>query len=360
MRIVHLVIGGDVAGGQLVALRLAGAARDRGHDVSFLSPTPGPFLELVGREGMRAQLLPIAGALDVAAVLRLGRLLRREHVDVLHTHGHFSVNVVARVAGRLAGARIIAHMHIENAFRSGRLARAVQILLDNASARLCARIVAVSEATRQALLRQGYPAARLVTIHNGIGAREAPPDAAGNPPTLLEVARLCDVKGQRELIRALSRLERRDAVVVLAGDDLEDGGAFRRRLEREAEELGVGERVRFLGYRADVPELIAAADVIVLPSWIEGLPLVALEAMAQARPVVATAVGGTPELVADGETGVLVPPRDVDALVRALDELLADPERGRRLGNAGRQRVTAEFDADAAAERVLGLYADAT
>ncbi len=177
---------------------------------------------------------------------------------------------------------------------------------------------------------------------------------------MLEVARLCDVKGQRELIRALPRLERQDTVVLLAGEDLEAGGAFRRALEQEAEALGVGDRVRFLGYRSDVPALLEAADVFALPSWVEGLPLGVLDAMARGKPVVAGAVGGTPELVVDGETGLLVPPRDVDALVRALDELLGDPERARRLGEAGRARALAEFSADAAAERVLRLYATAT
>jgi glycosyltransferase involved in cell wall biosynthesis len=222
----------------------------------------------------------------------------------------------------------------------------------------------VSDATRETLLAQGYPAARTVVIHNGIEPAEAvepaeldlPPGA----PRLLEVARLCDVKGQRELIRALARLERKDAVVLLAGEDLEAGGAFRRELEREAEAQSVSDRVQFLGYSSDVAGLVEAADIFVLPSWVEGLPLGVLDAMARGKPVVATAVGGTPELVADGETGLLVPPRDVDALVHALDELLRDSDLARQLGEAGRTRVLDEFSADAAAEQVLRLYTDAT
>jgi glycosyltransferase involved in cell wall biosynthesis len=358
VKVVHLVQSGDVAGGQLVALRLARAARDRGLDVALVSPTRGPFVDLARREGMEATILPIRGALDLAAVGRLRRHLRTERADVLHTHAHFSLNVVGRVAARLAGARVVAHMHIENAFRPAGVGRTAQVVLDNASARLCSWIVAVSEATRTALVRQGYPAKRTVTIYNGVDPAPAVDSgrADDRPPQLLEVARLCDVKGQRELIAALEGLRRRDAVLLLAGDDLEAGGAFRRALEVEAEQQGLGDRVRLLGHRDDVRRLIGDADVMVLPSHAEGLPLVVLEAMAAAKPVVATAVGGVPELVVDGETGLLVPPGDVEALTRALDDLLGDPDRARRLGEAGRRRALEKFSADEAAARVLELY----
>jgi glycosyltransferase involved in cell wall biosynthesis len=144
--------------------------------------------------------------------------------------------------------------------------------------------------------------------------------------------------------------------VLLVGDDLEAGGAFRAGLEDEAERLGVRERVVFAGYRPDATALLAELDVFVLPSWVEGLPIVVLEAMAQRKPVVATPVGGTPELVADGETGLLVPPRDPEALAAALRRLLEDPDLARRLGEAGRARVAERFTAAQQTRRVLELY----
>jgi glycosyltransferase involved in cell wall biosynthesis len=119
-----------------------------------------------------------------------------------------------------------------------------------------------------------------------------------------------------------------------------------------------GASVVFAGYREDVPALIEGCDVFCLPSHAEGLPLVLLEAMARGKPVVATAVGGTPELVVDGETGLLVPPGDVGALAAALGTLLRDPVRASRLGAAGRRRVLQNFSAESASERVLGLYRD--
>jgi len=364
VKIVHLVIGGEIAGGQLVALRLAGAARAAGHEVAFVSPSGGAFVERAQRDGYTVRVLALGGALDMRAIARLRKVLAHERADVLHTHTHFSLNVVGRVAARTAGARVVAHMHIENVFRSNRLARAAQIAIDDRTARLCRWIVAVSDATRIALVSQGYPPARTITVHNGIeetsSAEPARLEPAPPGPVLLHVGRLCDVKGQLELISALARLSRIDVTVLLVGEDIETGGAYTRMVEREAAELGVADRVRFLGRRDDVPALLAAADALVLPSSIEGLPLVVLEAMAAGKPVVASSVGGTPEAVVDRETGLLVPPKDVEALVRAIDVLLGDPELARRLGEAGRRHVREHFDADAAARRILGLYGTTT
>jgi glycosyltransferase involved in cell wall biosynthesis len=360
VKIVHLVIGGEIAGGQIVALRLANAAHEVGHEVVFVSPAPGAFVDRAESEGFHVHVVPLGGALDLRAIARLRRVLKRERVDVLHTHTHFSLNVVGRLAARTAGVRVVSHMHIENAFRPGRLARASQVALDDMTARLCHWIVAVSDATRDALVAQGYPPARTLTVHNGIEARDRARPVTLEPkppgPVLLQVGRLCDVKGQRELIASLPLLARDDVTLLIAGEDLEAGGEYRNALERQADGLGLGDRVRFLGRRDDVPALLAAADVLVLPSSIEGLPLVVLEAMAAGVPVVATSVGGTPEAVVDGETGLLVPPGDVHALARALGELLGDPEQARRLGEAGRRRAREHFGADAAARRILGLY----
>ena len=351
MRIVHVVIGGDVAGGQMVALELARAARAAGHDVSFVSPSGGQFLELVHDEGLEARVVPIRGALDLGALAGLTSVFRR--VDLVHTHGHFAVNVVSRVAGRLAGARVLSHMHIENTFREG-LGRRAQVALDNLTARLCFAIVAVSDATRESLVRQGYPADRMVTVHNGLDpGPHVDAVRLSDQPVVLEVARLAEVKGQRTLLAALPRI---DATAVFVGRDLERGGAYETVLRAEADRLGVADRVVFAGHRDDVPALLAGCDVFCLPSTREGLPLVVLEAMAQRKPVVASAVGGTPELVVNGETGLLVPPGDAEALAQALIRVLEDPALASRLGNAGRERVVTEFSLRAMTAPVLELY----
>ena len=354
MNVVHHVSSGDTAGGQLVALRLARAARDAGHRVSFVAPAGGSFVELAEEAGFRVRLVPLAGALDARAARRLHAALRDERADLLHTHGHFGLNTVARVAGRLAGAAVVAHMHIENIFHPSPPVRAAQLALDRATARLCARILAVSEATSRALVREGYPRDRLQVVYNGVEPTDAPAVRLAPAPVVLEVARLAAVKGQLELVRALPELPGTHAVLV--GGDLEAGGAFERRIAEEARRRGVADRVVLAGEQADVPSLLAGCEVVCLPSHAEGLPLVLLEAMAAGKPVVATAVGGTPELVVDGETGLLVPPGDPAALATALRSLLDDPARAEALGEAGRRRVRERFSAAAMCRAVLEVY----
>jgi glycosyltransferase involved in cell wall biosynthesis len=351
VKIAHLVISGAVAGGQIVALRLARRARAAGDEVLFVAPAEGEFTELARAEGFVVHVVPLRGALDLHAALRLRALLRRERVDVLHTHTMVGGNVVGRLAGRAAGARVLSHMHIENVFRPG-AGRRLQIALDNATARLSHRIVAVSAATRESLVQQGYPEQRVVTVHNGVDEPQpAPSVRLADGPLVLEVARLAAVKGQRELIRALAGL---DATGVLVGRDVEQDGAFHRELAGEVERTGA--RIVFAGYRDDVPALLEGCDVFCLPSHAEGLPLVLLEAMSRGKPVVASAVGGTPELVEDGVSGLLVPPGNVGALQAALARVLGDADLARHLGDAAARRVRERFSAERAETRVLGLY----
>jgi len=362
--IAHLVIGGDIAGGQIVALQLARAARARGDRVIFLSPTRGPFTDLLAAEGFDVQIVDVSRTYKLGGALRLTRLLRRLDADVLHTHTALAANVLSRGAGRLGGATVVSHVHIENHFRPNRAARAVHTALDNGSARLAARVLAVSDATRDSLVAQGYPPRLVEVVHNGIDVEaEAARHGAGlraelgvpeDSILLGEIARLCDVKGQRELIEAAALVP--EVHVALAGADLEQDGAYRAMLEQLARDRGVADRVHFLGFRDDAPAVLDQLDVLVLPSWIEGLPVIVLEAMAHAKPVIATPVGGTAELVADGETGLLVPPRDPVRLAEAIRTLAADPELRLRLGTAGRVRVGREFSESGMTSRVLEVY----
>ena len=172
MKVAHLVIGGDVAGGQLVALRLARALRDRGGDALFVSPEPGPFVESVRADGFSARLADVSRLHRARGAIALAALLRGEHVDVLHTHTLAAANALGRLAARRASVPVVSHLHIENHFRA--LTRPLLRGADNRSARLCAALVAVSEDTKRAYEAQGYPRGRIEVVYNGVeldGAR---------------------------------------------------------------------------------------------------------------------------------------------------------------------------------------------
>jgi glycosyltransferase involved in cell wall biosynthesis len=171
--------------------------------------------------------------------------------------------------------------------------------------------------------------------------------------TILMLARFSVEKGHELLIDSLRLIAARwpRLTVLLAGD-----GPFEAEIKAQCEHYGLARNVRFLGYRSDSERLLAAADVVVLPSMVEGLPLVGVEALAAARPVVATAVGGTPEVVINGETGMLVPPDDPATFGKALDLLLSDPELRARLGARGRELAEKCFDVRTQIQRTTDLY----
>jgi glycosyltransferase involved in cell wall biosynthesis len=226
------------------------------------------------------------------------------------------------------------------------------------------RILAVSDE-----VRRGYagalrvPASRLAVVRNAI--RVPPPGRLGDPAlraalvrgrpeyVVLTPARLHAQKGHAYLIAAAVQVP--DATFVLAGD-----GPLRGELEARARELGVADRVLFLGERTDVPDLLAAADLVVLPSLFEGLPVSVLEAMAAERPVIATAIGGTDEAVAHERSGLLVPARDPEALASAIRRVRSDAVLSRRLAQAGRERVEREFSSAVTARQVMEIYDEVT
>jgi glycosyltransferase involved in cell wall biosynthesis len=229
------------------------------------------------------------------------------------------------------------------------------------ASRLAARVVVNALAIRDLCLAEGVAPERIAVIRNGVDLDAFDRGAAagaGLPPAPgplgVNVANLHHpVKGHEDLLRAFAAVRRELPAARLA---LVGGGERRPLLERLAGELGLAEAVRFTGQRLDVPAIVARADVVVSASHAEGISNAILEGMAARRPVVATAVGGSPELVADGETGLLVPPRAPGALAAALVALLRDPARARAMGEAGRARAAREFGLDRMRAAYDALY----
>lgn len=330
---------------------------------------PDELLAEIRAAGFRTFPVPLKGELDPIQDLRsvslLVSLLRRERVTILHAHGA-KAGLVGRLAGLWARTPILLVTVHNSIFAAEwpRWKKRVFAAAEAILARWTSRIITVSEALRQEIIKcEKLRPAQLVTIYNGIEPdlfclrenREALRSHLGlpvNQPVVITVARLASQKGIRYLVEAAALFppEHRPFFLVV-GD-----GPLRGELVRQAATLGVNKHLFFTGSRNDLPQLLNAADLLVLPSLTEGLGLVLLEAMAASLPVVATRVGGIPEVVVDGETGILVPPRDPAALAQAIEILLANPERARAMGAAGRERVRRFFTVEKMARSVMALY----
>jgi glycosyltransferase involved in cell wall biosynthesis len=340
-------------------LHLAVALREGGDAPAIATLRAGWLTERASAAGIPVWLEPQRPGLDLAWVWRLARRLRAEQIDVFHSH-EFAMNVFGGVAARIAGVRSVATIHGRH-WVADRPRRSLAYRLLR---RLGMSLVVVSEDLAEHLApRLGLARQDLLVILNGIpldpfaaasrGGRR-PEARAGlgvpaNAPLLVAIGNLYPVKDHATLVRAAARLPL--VHVAIAGRGPEEP-----RLRELAAELGVEKRVRLLGLRDDIASLLGAADVLVHPSRSEGLPLAILEAMAAGLPVVATRVGGIPEAVADGETGLLVPAADPEALAAALAGLLERPEERSRLGQAGRRRAEREFSVEAMRDRYAAVY----
>lgn len=319
----------------------------------------GQFLADVDALGLPVHDLHIRGALygpqGVAGFVRLMGVIRRFRPDVVHGY-LFGPNLLAAVAGRLAGVRavVVAKRNVD-AFETAR-----QIAVQRFAHRLATHVTAVSETVADTVTALGVPRARVTVIPNGVDATrfDGPADRAalgwnGDGPVIGSVGCLAARKDYATLVDALAILARRGRPfrVTLVGD-----GPERAALEARVGALGLSERVRFLGERPDVERLLPAMDLFVLSSREEGIPNALLEAMAAARPSVATAVGGTPEVLEDGTTGWLVAPGSPALLAERLDEALAHPETARARGEAARCAVLERMDIGAMVRRHETFY----
>lgn len=341
---------------------LAGLDRAKFRPV-VICPESGPFVRKLRTQGVAVAVVSLEPLINPLAVLDLVRLLRQERVAVLQTHGA-RANVYGRLAGRLAGVPYIVstvHNAIDD-YEVSRFRRRLYKAMLRLTDPLADRTICVSEAIRQAVVKDcPRSAAKAVTIYNGVepasftpygGERIRREWCAGSGPVLLTVGRLTPQKGHRYLLDALPLLLKDwpDLCCLFVGE-----GECRETLRALARARGVERSCRFVGATEAVAEYYAAADVVVVPSLSEGFPFVVLEALAMAKPVVATAVNGVPEIVADGVTGRLVPARNAPALVEAIDYVLKNREAAMGMGAAGRARVAAQFTAERMVRETVAL-----
>ncbi len=361
-KILHVITDTGWGGAERHLLALTTGFVQRGHvcQVAYLVGD-GYLDDTFASRGVPTTNLRARSWVDPGALARLIRLIRRERFDLLHVH-LFPGEVFATVAGLCApGAPLICSKHNDEAFlRKWHFRMLHRVISYRAS-----RTIAISDHVRRFTMETGtaHPS-RVLTIRYGyeppavLPTREASRATLGAPAGAFLVGaagRLAEQKGHRHLIEAIPALvpEIPNLQVVIVGE-----GPMRPALERRARELGVDRHVRLPGFHPDVQSLLCGLDVFVMPSLWEGFGLVLLEAMAAGRPIVAAKVSAIPEVIEDGETGLLVPPADASALGGAILRLWHDPSLREKLGNAGRERLRERFSLDQMVDETERVYAE--
>jgi glycosyltransferase involved in cell wall biosynthesis len=344
-------------GGQNQVLVTVLGLRGLGHRTMLVAHPDGELRQRA-KEGL--DLIPLAPKteMDLSAAWRLSRLLKQLKPDIVHAHDPHGVamaGLALSMSTQLAKPPLVVSRRVDFHLRNAALSRWKYRQVD------C--FICASEAIRQMIVADGVPAARTVTVHEGVDLERVntAPRASlheelflpHQAPIVGNVAALVPHKGQRHLIEAAALVVRKvpDARFVIAGE-----GELRPALERQIKEHRLEKHVLLAGFRPDVLSLHKAFDVFVMSSITEGLGTSLLDAMAAAKPIVATATGGIPEVVVDGVTGILVPPRDDASMAAAIVQLLKDAALRQQMGYAGLARARDLFSSERMLKETLKVY----
>jgi glycosyltransferase involved in cell wall biosynthesis len=354
--VAQLTLTLNFGGLEVLVIQLAEQLQRRGIRSPIVALSEGTLVEEARSRGIETFTLGKRDGFDPRILWKVARLVRRHHIDVLHTH-NFAPLIYGALAGRVAGARVINTRH-------GRATLSTLPFIW----RLTDRAIAVSDDARREMLKHNtIPPERVRVILNGIDLapyRQLDPTdnalrrelgIAAGTPIVGVVARLAPEKDHATLLRAFRTVRERGvaAELVIVG-----GGELEATLRTLCHELGIESAVHFLGFRKNIPQLVHGMDLFVLPSRMEGVSLTLLEAMAAGKPVIATRVGGNPEVVVDHETGYLVGPGGADSLAAAMTRLLSQPALASQFGRAGRERALSAFSADRMVDAYAAQYAE--
>jgi glycosyltransferase involved in cell wall biosynthesis len=362
LRIAMMLESDGPGGAEVMVLRLSEELRQRGHSVLPIGPAgrTGWLADQFRRHGFAPEVYHLRAPIDPGGIRDLLRLFAQHQIDVVHSH-EFTMAVYGAAAARIAGLPQVITMHggltVCKALRR-RVALRWAI-------RSATRAVMVSNATRRQFSEDlGVDESDFTVIPNGVPVQRG--DASGvkrefdvqpNECVFLAVGNLELHKGHHVLLEALTIVALREPEarwkLIIAGGR---GGAQRQNLLDQIAKAGVGDRVKIALNRHDVPNLLALADVFVMPSLWEGLPLALLEAMVSRRAIIASATAGIPEAITSGEDGILVPPGDVAALADALRLMIVDPQRRQGLADAAFRRAEANFTIEVMAEHYERVY----
>ncbi len=358
MKVVHVHRLRGVGGSERHLLTLLPALRQRGVEVTFIGlddADPDPFYAQLDQLGVPYVRLRAPRDLDPRLAYRLRRTIRQAAPDIVHTHLVHADVYGAVTAGR---ATVVSTKHNDDPFRLGSFRH-----VERLCTRRARRVICITDAlARFNVERIGLPARKVSVVHYGLDDLPAAWGPPGGPTlpkqarVLLAVSRLEEQKGLDVAIEALAGVRERhpEAVLIVLGI-----GSQRGALEDLAAARGISDAVHLAGSVGDVADWLGRAEVFVHPARWEGFGLALLEAMLAGLPIVASEVSSIPEIVADGTTGLLVPPDDVSQLTEAINNLLDDPARARSYGAAGLERARTLFSVAAMAERTLAVYRDA-
>jgi glycosyltransferase involved in cell wall biosynthesis len=362
LKLILCVVGLGTGGTETHVLELASRINRARFDLTVCSLKSGGCVADELRErGIRVVSLGGAGKMDARVIVRLWRFLKREQPDVVQAF-LFWANIAARLAGHFAETiRVVSSYHDE-VVPEGWLNR----MIDRLTMKWTKYIVCCSEAVRRSVERRiGGAKEQFVVIPFGVEinrfghAVNLPGAALGLQEGLPVIGTVCRLvepkKGLRFLLEALAHLERETGKPVCQLLIVGEGPA-EEALRSLSEQLGIASRVVFSGMRRDIPQLLSLMEIFVLPSLYEGFGIAILEAMAAGKPVVASTVGGIPEFVVSGESGLLVPPGDSVALAAAIRQLLARPERAKAMGCRGQEHVRKHYSIESVVRQHEQLY----
>lgn len=349
--ILHTEAATGLGGQELRILTEARWLLDHGWGALIACQPESPLAREAAAAGVPFVGVRMRGAADLAALAVLRRLMRTRGVALVHTHSSVD-SWLATLAARSVGLPVVRSRHVTIPIRRRRAL----------VYRLAHRIITSGEAARARVLAAGVPPERVVAIPAGFDPARFHPGVSGaavraelglRDPVVGLVANLRRSKGVRDFLAAAAEVARvrADVTFLVVGDGVALADA-----RHDAAGRHLAGRVIFTGFRRDIPQVLAALDVLVLSSVREAFSQVLLQALAVGTPVVATAVGGTPEVIRDGETGRLVPPANPPALARAVLECLADPVRARELARTGQALVHAHYTLDASMARTTAVY----
>jgi glycosyltransferase involved in cell wall biosynthesis len=345
---------------------LLDALKRSGYDVT-LACSDGPYLPGFRKAGYKVKVLSISPDLNLfhhlVSLVQVYRFIKKEKFDIVHTHTPVA-GFIGRLAAALAGTPFIVNTVHGFFFHEAThpVFRRIMVALERFAGRFTHLTFSVSSEDVETAVRERIcPRDRIIAIGNGVDlqkfdlslaeqARRRIREEFGIPqdaPVVGVMGRIVKGKGVVEFVQAMPVVlkARPDARFLIVGDALpSDNDSVKDQIIELVGSLGIQESVIFTGMRMDVPELLAAMDLFVLPSYREGLPVVVLEAMAMAKPVVSTWIRGCREVVVDGETGILVQPRDVPALADAIIRVLSDKDMAHRMGRSGRKRIEHQFE----------------